>query len=252
MSATTLLAASVAQVITGASFLVVARRIHGRSVSVGGLLAARAFVAFWAAMGTYMLLEGATGIAAAQGHASFAVDLAVRLASGPLLALAAGGLAFYVLYLFSGNRGWAVPIAAYYGFMGAMYSFSIWTHGPIGVTVGDWSQGLAYERPPAGDPVWSLVLASFGIPLVAGSLAYLALLRRAVDREQRYRITLVATSLLVWVVAGYLGQVAADGLLKFVSLVVVGFVTGLTVLVAYFPPHRVQDWLHHRSHALHH
>jgi hypothetical protein len=244
----TLLTASAVQVMTGASFLVVGERVRGRPSSAAGRQAALAFVAWWWSMGSYMLVEGTAGALASFGHAPLALHIGVRIAAAPLIAAAAAGLAYYVLFLFLGRAWLLAPILVYYGFAGAAYAYAVGAGSPDGVAVGAWHAGLTYRDDLAGSPLWTGILASFGLPLVAGSVGYLALLPRVHDRAQRYRILLVGCSLLTWVLAGFVGQVAAGAFWQFVTLVVVGLFTGATVLAAYFPPHRVQAWLERPAH----
>lgn len=240
----TLAAVGAVHLVTAAAFFAVGARFRSRRVEVGLGLARNAFIAWWACFGTYLALQGAIDVAAAARHAPFAAVLAFRLLAGPLIAAAAWGLAFHILFLWSGKGAWALPLAFYYGAAGAVYACWVWFHGPQGVEVGRWTAELRYAEPLDG-PVWSIVLASFGLPLVLGSLAFLALALKVHDREKRYRILLVGTSLLLWVVSGYAAQVGAGDGLRFVTIVVLGLATACTVMAAYYPPAPIRRWLHH-------
>jgi hypothetical protein len=77
---------------------------------------------------------------------------------------------------------------------------------------------------------------------VAGSLAYLGLARH-VHGASRFRIVLLASSLLLWVLSGLLAELAAGEMLRFVAIVVLGLLTAGTVALAYFPPPPVARWL---------
>ncbi len=244
MVVSTLLSAGAVQAATGVSFLLVGTSLHQRKPTGAGLLAARCFVAWWWAMGTYMLLEGIALSLAAAGTAPFELLLALRLVAGPLIAAAAASLAFYIIFLFSGTRAWFAPLVVYYGLAAIAYDYSVLAHDPNGVVVASWHAGLSYAEPLAGDPLWTAVLASFGLPLIAGSIAYLTLLRRATSREQRYRIILVGASLLMWVSSGFAGQLGSSDFLRFFTLVVVGLATAGAVLAAYYPPRPVRAWLY--------
>lgn len=229
---------------TAAAFFAVGARFRSRHVGLGMGLARNAFVAWWWGFGAYLALQGSLDLAAAAGQASFGAFLAFRLLTGPLLAASAWGLAYHILFLWSGKPAWALPLAFYYGAAGAVYSCWVWFHGPQGVLVGRWAAELTYAEPIEG-PVWNAVLASIGLPLVLGSLAFLALAVKVHDREKRYRIVLVGSSLFLWVVSGYSAQVGASDAVRFVAIVGLGLATALTVLAAYYPPAPVRRWLHH-------
>lgn len=238
----TLAAVGVVHLATAAAFVAVGLRFRSRDVAPGLGLARNAFAAWWLAFGAYLALQGALDVAAALGQVSFEAFLAFRLANGPLLAGAAWGLAFHTLFLWSGKPGWALALAFYYGATAALYSCWVWFHEPNGVVIGAWAVELTYAQPFDG-LVWPLVLASIGLPLVLGSAAYLALAFKVHDRARRYRILLVGSSILLWVVTGYSAEVAAGRLLRFIAIVVLGLATALTVFAAHFPPARVRRWL---------
>jgi hypothetical protein len=239
----TLAGVGAVHLVTAAAFFAVGARFRSRDVGPGMSLARNAFVVWWWCFGAYLALQGLVDLAAAAGQAPLGPLLAMRLLSGPLIAAAAWGLAYHILFLWSGRPGWALPLAFYYGAAGAVYSCWLWFHGPEGVEVGRWTADVTYADPIAG-PVWNAVLASVGLPLVLGSLAFLALAFKVKDREQRYRIVLVGSSLLVWVVSGYAAQVAANDAMRFATIVGLGLATALAVLAAYYPPAPVRRWLH--------
>src|SRR6185436_1572132 len=99
---------------------------------------------------------------------------------------------------------------------------------PTGVVAGDWQVDLS-PTGPIGLP-WTLVLASIGIPVILCSIAFLVLAPRLPKREQRYRATLVGSSILVWVGSGLFAQVAGGAVAKFVTLVLFGLAAAVLVL----------------------
>jgi hypothetical protein len=232
--------------VTAAAFVAVGRRFLSRPVLPGLALPRDAFVAWWWCFAAYLAGEGALALLAAAGWAPFSAFLVFRLVSGPLIAAAAFGLAYHVLFLWSGKAWLAIPIAFYYGGAACAYSLSIWLHGPTGVEVTDWSADLSYVTPMGGG-LWQAVLVSMGLPLVLGSLAYLGLAWKVHDRAQRYRIILVASSLLVWVISGYAAESRGGVLVRFVAIVVLGLATAGSVTAAYYPPAAVRRWLAHQS-----
>lgn len=237
----TLVLAAATRLATAAAFLIVARRIHGRPVSPALRSPRTAFVLWWCAFAAYLAGQGALDLAAAAGATPLWAFAGFRLATGPLLGIAAAGLASYVLFLWSG-RGWPTVLAFYYGAAGALYSYSAWTHHPDHVEVTAWTAGVAYAQPLEG-PLLGTILASFGLPLVLGSLAYLGLALRVHGREQQYRIVLVGSSILLWVTSGFAAEMAGSVLARFIAIVLLGLLTAIAVLAAYFPPAPVRRWL---------
>lgn len=239
--ALTLALVGIVSCLTAATFVAVGWRMRGRRVDAANRGPRDAFVLWWWGFAAYLAGRGALDLAAAAGWTPLPAFVAFRLATGPLLGAAAGGLAHYIVYLWSG-RSWRVALTLYYAAAALAYSVSVWLHRPTHVEVTAWSTGVAYEVPFDG-PLLALVLASFGLPLVLGSLAYLGLLFRTHDRRLRYRISLVGTSLLLWVTSGYAAEVSGAPVLRFVAIVVLGLATAGAMLAAYFPPATVRHWL---------
>lgn len=240
--AASLAAVGAVHLVTAAAFLAVGRRFHRLQVGAGARLARRAFVAWWWGFAAYLAGAGALDLLAAAGLRPLAPFVGFRAAAGLLLAAAAWGLAYHILYLWSGRQGWALPLAFYYGAVGSAYSLLVLLHHPVGVAVTPWSADVEYAVPPTG-PLWTAVLASVGLPLVLGSLAFLGLLAKAHDRLRRYRIALVGGSLLLWVTAGFAAEVGGGEMARFVAIVVLGLVAATCVTAAYYPPAMVQRWL---------
>lgn len=228
--------------VTAAAFVAVGLRLRSRAVQAPLGLARDAFVVWWLAFAAFLAGQGVVDLLAAAGSLPLWVAATFRIGSGPLLAVAAWGLAYHILFLWTGRRGLALPLGLYYAVAGVAYSAWLWAHRPVAVAVGDWSADVAYAEPVTG-PLWNAVLASIGLPLVLGAMGYLALAPLVHRRDQRYRIVLVGASLLVWVVAGYSAQVAAGEVARFVAIVVLGLFTAGSVLAAYFPPAPVRRWL---------
>src|SRR5688500_13193417 len=228
--------------LTAVAFAAVGHRFHSRPVGTANLAARTAFVTWWWAFAAYLAGQGFLDVAAAYGYAPLQAHFAFRLMVGPLLSLAAWGLAFHIVFLWSGRGGWAFGLAAYYAAAAGFYDALVWLGSPNAVVVTDWAAALSYDVPPSG-LLWNATLATIGLPLVLGSAAYLGLLREVADREQRYRIMLVGGSLLVWVVSGFAAEVAGSTTVRFVAIVVLGLLTSGAVVAAYHPPGPIARWL---------
>lgn len=232
--------AAAVDALTALSFLLVGFAVQRRPAKGPDRTALMGFVAWWWAMAVYLTLHAALTFAAAIGDVALLAAMAVRLATGPLLALAIWGLTNYLLYLYSGWRGWAPLVGGYFVLVALAYDLMSLLGDPVGVEVGAYQVTLVHAQEPSG-VLFALVLASFGVPIVGASVAYLLLLRHLRDPEQRFRVLLVGVSLLVWVSAGYIGQVAAPEWFRYGSVTVLGLVVAVVVLVAYYPPRPLQQ-----------
>src|SRR5688572_8924290 len=121
-------------------------------------------------MSLYMGVTGALAIMASFGWHPVPVFFATRLIVIPVISLAAGGLVYYVAYLYTGRRSLRYPIAAYYTVVGAVYMSAAYIGGATEVVVTDWSAALS-PRTPSLDAIYTL----FGLPAILAAIAYLSL-----------------------------------------------------------------------------
>jgi len=233
VASVTLAVSGLAQLVAGVAYLAVARRLLTRDVEGDARLASRAFVTWWAALGAYMLLWGAASIVAAAGYAPLPLFLALRVVSVPLLMASVAGLTFHVLYLFTGRRGLFLPVAAFYALCGVAFLAITWVEAPTRVNVAPWLVELARD---GGTPLLNRLYVVVGVPPIAASLAYGSLFWRVREPMQKYRVALVAGSILLWVGSGLAARVAAGDFLKFFTLTVLGLAAALAVVLAYYPP----------------
>lgn len=234
----TLVASSLVQLVAGACYLLVARALARREVAGEAHLASRAFVAWWTALGAYMVLWSVLTFLAAFGFAPFEMYLLARFVSVPLLMVSVWGLAYHVVFLFTGRASLWRPIAAFYVLCGvAFFLLTLWLERPTTVRVGDWAVEVARE---GGSPLLNVLYASIGLPPILASVAYGTLFWRVRDPIQKYRVALVSSSIFLWVGSGLAARVAAGDFAKFFTLTVLGLAAALAVVLAYFPPPRLR------------
>lgn len=203
---------------------------HTRSPKGRGM-AARSFAVFWLASGVYDLLLAAMDLGAASGAIGFEGYLAWRLASHVLAGVILGGLATYLLYLYTGNEAWLPRVAVFYaGVVAFVVAYSL-QRGPVGVAVGAWRVDLAY-RDPLGPAAILLVLFLL-LPPVACALAYGRLASRAPTPRQRRRILLVSAALAAWFSAALLAQLSQAEAWQFATRAALGLGVSLLVVLAY-------------------
>lgn len=233
MASVTLLVSGLAQLAAGAAYVAVARKLLKRDVGGDARLASLAFVAWWSALGSYMLLWGVfTGLAGldAAGMGAF---LVLRIVSVPLLMVSVAGLTFHVLYLFTGRRGLFLPVAGFYAFCGAAFIALTWLEPPTDLRVGAWTVELTR---PEGTPLLNALYAAIGLPPILASFAYGMLYWRVREPLQKYRVALVSGSIFLWVASGLAARVSSGDFAKFFTLTVLGLCAALAVVLAYYPP----------------
>lgn len=237
MASATLLVSAVVHVSAGAAFLVVGRALSRKPVGVTDRMAAHAFVAWWTALGLYMLLQAGLAVVASFGGASLTLFLAARAVTIPLLMVSVWGIAFHVLYVFTGRPGLNFVVASFYAICGALFYVVTIVERPTQVEVKAWIVELTR---PEGTPLLDLLYVAIGLPPLLASLAYATLFVRVQTPIQKYRVALVSGSILAWIGSGLAARVAHGDFWTFFTLVVLGLGAAATVLLAYFPPPRLR------------
>ena len=232
------------QLFACATFAYTAYALAVRSMQKQDTSAGRGFIAWWGGMSFYMGITGVLAIAASFGWHPVSVFMAFRLVVIPAISLAAGGLTYYVLYLYTGKASLRYVVAAYYAVVGSVYMTASYLGGATSVEVTPWSAALTPRTPNL-----DLIYALFGLPAIVSAIAYLSLAFRPLAPMQRYRIVLVALSILGWVVSGIVTSALRDPFLIFLGITFFGIVTAFAVLFAYRPPGAVRRWLDARATA---
>jgi len=146
-----------------------------------------------------------------------------------------------LLYLYTGSlRAWPALAGLYLAVMALFVSLVSWMGRPLSIGDDGWSLVPVTQRIL---PAWGLVIALLVLigPQLAAALAYLRLLRHAPNRTTRYRIRMVAGSLILWfgsaIIASILQLGGAAG--ELVTRLA-GILAALLVLFAYDPPEPVR------------
>ena len=230
MATASLLVAAASSLVVGLAFLGVARAVSRRPGEGDRVLARRAHALWWAGLGTYLVLQSLLTFAGAFDRLTTEAYLVSRLVALPLLCLSTWGITFYMLYLYTGRRELAGPLALAYGAI-CMLFFWVTYSTPQAVIVERWIVTLRDDA-----PLYRLLYALVGLPPILASLAYLWLLRRTREPEQRYRIALTAGSILLYVGSGLVARLTANDALIFATLVGLGSLAAAASLAAYYPP----------------
>lgn len=238
MAPPTLAIVAAVNALTAAVFVAAGMRVLDRRAK--DRLPLQAMASWWLAMGVFVALQALLAFAAVVGIVEIDAFTAGRFANGPLLALGVWGFCFHVIYLYTGRRGHAVPLAIYAVALAVAYDASVVLHPLSSVTPVAWEVTPAYDPPFTGEWLWPAVLAGVGLPLIAACIAYAAAIPRLERRDQKRRALLVSTGVFVWVAAGLVAQFFAGAMARFYTITVLGLLAAVLVYLAYFAPAAMQ------------
>lgn len=238
----TLVAATAFSVLTGLLYAYVGWRLQARQVSDGARVAHGLFVLWWYAVAATSLMGAVDTTLYMTGH--LPVWLFQAMSQLAILVLLAGllGLLYYLVYLYTGNKRYLAPLVAFYV---ALYAWIVGVMHQIGDPAAIGDNGWTLTRVPQVqyNPAVGLAFLLMLVgPQIAAAIAYAGLYRKAQDTTQRYRIAMVAGSIVVWFGASLVASTVqfATGtpnaeLWQYASraITVLG---GLAFLLAYLPP----------------
>ena len=200
-------------------------------------LALRMFGAWWFSAAAIILLGSAPTLLSVMGASAMWVYDITTYATAVPLAVGLCGLLYYLVYIYTGRHELIRPLVIAYA---AFFAFTIYYFAQFGgrhLEPTTFTIRLVSDVQP---PAW--LRAAYGVvvalPIVAAVVGYGLLLRRTHAAEQRYRLTLVSASFLLWflpvLVAFLLGYDQADWF-PFVYQVP-GTLAALMITLAYRPP----------------
>ncbi|MFA5944837.1 MAG: hypothetical protein WC876_10270 [Candidatus Thermoplasmatota archaeon] len=245
MTTTTLAFSAAFSIVTSALYLYMGSVLRRRAVSQDAKLAQGMFVLWWESLGGLGLAgAGVQIIYAVRGGLPTWIYQAYVTFLLLVLFVALWGLQFYLVYLYTGSRRTFVPLGAFYA---VLYLATLaliqwtWSQGPFEVVDNGWALRTepTVQLGAAASLLFTIVLVG---PQVFAAVAYALLFRKTSDRTQRYRIALVAGSIIVWFGSSILGtaaQVSTDLSWQIISRSI-GILGALVILMAYKPPHWVR------------
>lgn len=190
-------------------------RAAGRAFALGWLLAGAC--AYLAAL---MPFASELSLAAAWGNALLGVAMLACIGA-------------YLAYLVTGSSR-AIPAVAllYTLLLGAVFAAMTVLHPKNAIATG-WSLRFEFAEHSDAANVW-IAVVSF-LPVVVGSGLYLAMLPKAADRTQRWRILLVGSGLALWSSTALAARIVnTDDAFALARLA--GALLALAAILAYSPP----------------
>jgi hypothetical protein len=205
-------------------------------------LAWTAFRVWWLGLGLTTAFGALRTLMAFAGIDSLSVYVWHGLINTLILCAALWGLLFYLLYLYTGNRSWGVPLAGFYVvFFIALVIYSFAILQPQGVTLeaGTATVQYAVEASPAYQMAIVLIVL---LPQILTSLAYFSIFFRLRERVQKYRVILVSVSVLVWFGSPLLALALSISEAPWWMMIsrVIGLLAVFAIYWAYYPPQFIQ------------
>lgn len=227
----------------------VGRRFTARDFSRDVRPAATAFATWWYALALTGLFAGALSLAVAFGMRDLVPARTLLQLASITFVVAMWGLLRYLLFVLTGRLGTGLLLALVYAAYFAIIVYDEAQRLPVGVDATGWRPVLSYANPPLGSMV-ALTSLLLVVPQGLASLAYLTLAFRVPDRRTRYRVALVAPTIMLWSVSVLFisrPELAPGDASQVISRAFVLLTAG-ALLLAYGPPAPVERWLA-RGHA---
>ena len=228
---------------TALLYAYVGRRLGRRDVEGEARLAWRLFVHWWYGLSAMTGLGAVTRILHFAGVRDGALYITLAYVTLLILTYILWALLYYLVYLFTGDRRLLVPISVFYvGF----YVFVLYLVAASGL----YYDGATDQLQPRNElPGW--LLLSFALllvgPHIIGGMGYLRLFFKTEEPTQRYRIAIIAVSIVVWFSTSLVGRIPVGDAtiadlpfwLFFTRLV--GLAAAVAILLAYTPPRWVRE-----------
>lgn len=213
-----------------------------RSVtSMADRRASRFFATWWAALALTVVTGGGASLLGAFGVLDLTTHVLLQHLSLAPLAVALAALAYYLVYVHTGDERIAsVAAVLHVGLLGILV-WLVWAARPIGVTAGTWDVRIVNARPLEGARqvfAFALLLG----PTLLAALAYAGLAFRVKDRTARFRVAMVSGGFILWFGASFVGGIGLDHVSWWpLASRLVGLAATAMILAAYHPPRMLRE-----------
>jgi hypothetical protein len=238
MADLTLLAVGATQLVGAVVYSYVGFRIYQRRVAPPARLASAQFTIWWYGLAASGVITGLADWIAAAGALTYPLGITAYLLMILVDVGLLWGLVSYFAYVYSG-RYYLLALGGFYAaFYIALLEY-IFVQVPSGVTIRGGAPSVVYTV-PANTGLEAFIVLALVVPEFIGVCLYLSLYRRATNVTRRYRILLVGTSLLMWLLVAFFTPSTsnADGLVKGGFEVLASVIS----LIAFLPP----EWVRRR------
>jgi hypothetical protein len=239
----TLLFSTFFALISGGAYAYVGWRLGKRIISSSeGRLAWSSFTVWWYGLAVTTLIGSFENLLAARGITNLSLFVTATYVNIFSTCIALWGLVYYLVYIFTGNRRWFMPLTVFYIIYYVLLVYYITASIPDGMEVGRWDTTLIYRAPLTG-PFFIILVVLLLLPQIIGGFAYFSLYFRVQEVTQKYRVLLVSWSIIVWFLSPVIalaGGLAEQDWWQLVSRSI-GLAAALTILMAYLPPRRLKE-----------
>lgn len=243
MALGTLLLSGAMHYLMAAVFLYVGLQLRRRETGVDARGPMLALAAWWLALGLSTTLTATSDVLGALGFTPMAVFATISDLNALVVVAGLAGLIYYLSYLFTG-RHVQVVVALFFALVLALVLYNNNARVPIGVDIQAWDTDIAWAQPDAGVPRALLFLVLL-LPPMVGAGGLLALYPRMPGPTQRFRVALVAGSILIWfggvLLLGVFANLDAHPAFGLIARLL-GVGAAAAAYLAYFPP----AWARHR------
>lgn len=226
-------------------FFIAARLGKRKLANKTDQLAWLAFRVWWWGLGVTTLISLLNVVLPVLGVSSLAVYVSLAQLNILVICVALWGLLFYLVYLFTGKRNLAWPIAIFYLLVFILLvAYVVWLQ-PVGLAFGEGRATVEYEKELS--PAYALALISvILLPQLVAGLAYFTFYFRVRERAQKYRVLLVSISIFVWFGSPLLATMLKLNDLSWWPLAsrLITLLAALAIFWAYYPPMFIQKRLH--------
>ena len=223
-----------------AVYVFVGLRLSRRPVSPKTRLASAQFGLWWIGLGASVALSGVEVGLAMLNALPFPLAETLYLVSIIIDCAFLWGLVGALVYVYTG-RYHLVELSVFYASFYVVVLYYVIAQAPYGVALIAGIPALEYSTPPI---IALSVVVILGIlaPEIGGAILYLSLLRRTTDRTQRFRISMVGTSILLWWALDVFVPSSTGSWV--LARTILEVIPGVLTIVAILPPGWVQRRLH--------
>jgi len=240
---TTLILSTLFAIVSASIYAYVGWRLSKRFVaSWEGRVAWKSFTVWWYGLAATTFVGGLLNLFGALGLTLLPLFVAATYIDVLVICLALCGLLYYLIYLFTGNSQWLVPLSIFYIIYYGLLVYYITASAPESINIDRWRATLSYHAPLTG-PFFAILIVLLLLPQIIGGFAYFTLYFRVREVTQKYRVLLVSWSIIIWFLSPFLaivGGLAEQDWWQLVSRLI-GLVAALTILMAYLPPRWLKE-----------
>lgn len=225
-------------------YAVVGHIVRRRPVSEPNRLANQLFSVWWSALAASTFASGLLSVVAYLGRLELALLVAITYVNVVLVVIGLWGLLYYLIFLFTGRRWILTPLSLFYTAYLILLFYFVQAGHPDGVATTGWNATLHYATPQGG-LLLGVVIALLILPQLLSAISLFTLVFVVQEREQKYRLSIVSLSIIVWFGTSYLGALTGltRGLPWQLLTRLLGVAAALAILVAYRPPPAIRPWL---------